>query len=849
MFRLAIKSALAKKRRLFGTTLSVLLGVAFLSGTLVFTDTIKATFDDLFADIYAETDTVVRAESSVESSTAAEARGRIPGYVLDSVAAVRGVAEAQGYVAGFAQLIGSDGEPIGNPARGAPTLGMSYGGGPALNPWKLLEGGRAPGPGELVIDAGSAKAGHLGVGDRVTVLTQTGSHAFPLVGVVTFGSIDSPGGASVALWDLSTTQLVMLGGADELDAVWVDAEPRVSQADLTARIAAAIPPGTEAVTGRQITEENQDAMASALGFFNTFLLVFAAIGLVVACFTIYNTFQIIVSQRAREMALLRAVGASRAQVLSSQLLEALIVGVVASIAGLLAGVGVATALKALLGVVGIDIPAGGTVFLPRTAVVALVVGVVVTVGSAVLPALRASRVPPIAAIRDLGAPAGGHPHRSRLVRGGLVVVAGGAAFAAGLAGSGVLWVGIGALLVFVGAFALSPLIARPVARVLGWPATQISGVTGVVARENAIRNPKRTARAGGALMVGVALVAAITVIAATAKAWTRDVVSEQFQGDFVVAAGGMAFGGLSPDVAAQLAALPEVGVATGVRAGSADDRSGGGAISYVAIDPRTAGRLFDLKMVHGSVGDLGDDGILVQDDVARHRHLSVGDTIDLGLLDGDVREVEVQGTYREDDLAGDYVVSHGLHEASGADQFDFSVFVSRADGVDEATARRAIERVTDRFPNADVQSRSEYVEDQARQIDQLVNLMYGLLGLAVLIALLSIANSISLSIHERTRELGLLRAVGMTRHQVATMIRWEAAIVACLGTATGAVLGVVFGWAISVTLRGDGLTEFDLPLRSIVVIVGISVAGGVLASIRPAWRASHLDTLRSIASE
>jgi putative ABC transport system permease protein len=849
MFRLALKSALAKKRRLFGTTLSVLLGVAFLSGTLVFTDTITATFDDLFAGLYAETDTVVRAESSVDGANAAEARGRMPGYVLDSVAAVRGVADAQGYVVGFAQTVGADGEPIGNPARGSPTMGMSFGGADALNPWRLTEGSRPPGPGELVVDAGTAAEGHLAIGDQVTVLTQSGPHEFPLVGTVRFGSVDSPGGASVALWDLETTQEVMLGGADQVDTVEVDAEPGVSADELTARISAVIPEGTEAVTGAQIAEENQDAMASALGFFNTFLLVFAAIGLVVACFTIYNTFQIIVSQRSREMALLRAVGASRAQVLTSQLLEAFLVGVAASILGLFAGVGVAMALNTLLGAVGIDIPSGGTVFLPRTALVALAVGIVVTIGSAVFPSIRASKVPPIAAIRDLGADTGGHPRRNRLIEGGVLVALGAAGFAAGLSGSGVLWVGIGALLVFVGVFALSPLIARPVARVLGWPATRISGVTGVVARENAVRNPKRTARAGGALMVGVALVSAITVIAATAKAWTRDVVSEQFQGDLVIEAGGIASGGLSPDVARQLNELPEVGAATGIRAGSADDLTGDGSISYLAVDPATAGEVFDLGMVAGSVPGLTAQGILIQQDAARSRQLVLGDTIELGFLNGETRVVEVQGLYREDDLAGDYVVSHALHETTGADQFDFTVFVASAPGSDEAATRAAVERVTDRYPNADVQSRSEYIEAQAAQIDQIVNLMYGLLGLAVIIAMLSIANSISLSIHERTRELGLLRAVGMTRHQVATMIRWEAAIVACLGTALGALLGVLFGWAISVTLADDGPSEFALPVVSIVVIVAISVVGGVLASVRPAWRASHLDTLRSIASE
>jgi putative ABC transport system permease protein len=532
------------------------------------------------------------------------------------------------------------------------------------------------------------------------------------------------------------------------------------------------------------------------------------------------------------------------------LLEAVIVGVTASIIGLFAGVAVASGLRGMLEGFGIDLPGGRTVFQARTVVVAMTVGTIVTIGSAVFPSMRASRVPPLAAIRDITAEAGAPQVRRGLLQGGTLTALGIAGFVAGLTGSGILWVGAGALLVFVGVFALSPLIARPAARVLGAPVAGVRGVTGVLARENAMRNPKRTARTGGALMVGVALVVAITVIAATAKDWTRDVFGGQFTGDYVVSTHTFGFGGLSPELADRLNGLPEVAAAAGIRVGSANDISGGGRdIGYVSIDPSTAGDVFDIGMIEGTIEALAPDGILVDDDKARDRKLAVGDTVEFGFINGTTSTLTVQGIYSEEDLAGHFVVSHALHERSGTDQFDFSVYVATAAGVSDADAEAAIAAVSGDYPTADLQSRSEYVEDQASQVDQLVNLMYGLLGLAILIALISIANSISLSIHERTRELGLVRAVGMTRHQTASTVRWEAAIVALLGTGLGALLGVFFGWAISVTLRDDGLTSFSMPVTALLVIVGIGMIGGVIAALRPGWRAARLDVLRAIATE
>ena len=847
MFRIALKSTLAKKLRLVSTALSVILGVAFLAGTLVFTDTIKRTFDDLFADVFAGTDSYVRSESTVDLGMGNEQRGRIPDSTVETVRHVAGVEDAQGIVQGFAQLVGSDGEAIGNPGQGAPTFGMNYVSGP-MSPWQLTEGSRPPGPNELLIDKGSADKGGFDIGDTVIVLTQTGPHEFPLVGTARFGTVDSPGGASVSVFDLATAQDVLLGGGGEIDAVMVRAVEGVSEEEMTARLAAEVPAGTEVLTRTQITQEAQDSIEEGLGFFNTFLLVFAAIGLVVACFTIYNTFQIIITQRTREMALLRSLGATRRQVMWTQLLEAIFIGLFASVIGLFAGVGVAGLLKAMLSAFGIDIPAGGTVFAARTAVVSLVVGTGVTIVSAVFPSRRASRVPPIAAIRDVEIDHSGRSLRG-LVTGAMLTALGVGGFVAGLAGSGIEWVGIGALATFVGVFTLGPLIARPVTRAIGAPLPAVAGITGSLARQNAMRNPKRTARTGGALMVGVALVAGITVIAASVKDWTRDIFDRSFTGDFVVSTNTFGFGGLSTNLAEQLNQLPEIEAATGIRIGAARDIDGGGDTAYISVDPETAGTIFDIGMVQGTVETLTPDGILIDDDEAADRHLGLGDQIQFGFVNGSTQLLTIQGIYTEQDLAGPFVVNHVLHEQSGADQFDFSVYVAKAPGVTDADARAAIATVSDEYPNADLQSRREYVDAQAAQIDPLVNLMYALLGLAVIIALINIANSMALSIHERTRELGLLRAVGMTRHQTRAAIAWESVLIGLLGTGLGVLIGIFFGWAISVTVRDAGLGTFTLPMQPLVFIALAAVLGGVLAAARPARRAARLDVLRAIATE
>jgi putative ABC transport system permease protein len=431
----------------------------------------------------------------------------------------------------------------------------------------------------------------------------------------------------------------------------------------------------------------------------------------------------------------------------------------------------------------------------------------------------------------------------------VVLILGVVGYTVGLTGGGIEWVGAGALATFVGVFMLGPLMARPLSRVLGAPIALGGGVAGEVARQNAMRNPKRTARTGGALMVGVALVAAITVIAASVRDWTRDSVGELFTGDYVISTTMSTFGGLSPELASEVAALPDVDSATGVRMGAAHDESSGDDVLYVAVDPGPANEMFDLDMATGSLADLTDTGILLSVGQADDRGVGVGDPVTWSFLNGTSRTLTVQGTYNNDEFAGPYVVSQGLHAATGVDQLDISVYVAAAPGSDPERLTDELAATAAAYPNADVQSRSEYIDAQAAQFDQIINLMYALLALAAVIALVNIANSLVLSIHERTREVGLLRAVGSTRGQTSRSVLWEGLIVALLGTLLGLVMGTFFGWSISIVGRGFEVGAFVMPIVPLLVIGLLAVMGALLASIRPGWRAAHLDVLQAIASE
>jgi putative ABC transport system permease protein len=627
----------------------------------------------------------------------------------------------------------------------------------------------------------------------------------------------------------------------------VAAEDGVSQATLAERVAQIVPGGIDVVTGAELIREDQANLADDMAFFNTFLRVFAVIALFVGSFIIYNSFSILVTQRTRETALLRAIGSSRRQVTVSVLVEAVVVGLIASAAGLVLGIGVAFVLQKMLNGMGLDLPNGGIVLTSTAVVASLVAGLGVSVASAVLPARKAAKVPPIAALRDVAFEQPGCSRRRAMV--GLGVTGLGAAvMSAGLfGGAGVAMVGLGAPVVFVGVAVLGPVLARPASRVIGAP-LRLLGMPGVLARENALRNPKRTSATAAALMIGVALVGLVTILAASTKASVNRAIEDDFKGDLVVAAqGSRGTGGLSTDLAAQLSELPEVDAVTGYRVAAAE--VDGHGTTLVSADPRAAEAIGDLRVVAGSADAVGAGTIAVSDEVAADRGWSVGDTVPVRFAETGVQPLTVAALFDESQALGDHLIGLDTYDANVADRFDYQVAVRAAPGVGLDEVRAAVTSVADAYPLAEVQDRDEYAAAMGSRVDMLLNLMYALLALAVVIALLGIANTLALSLFERTRELGLLRAVGMTRRQLRATIRWESVIIALFGAALGLLLGVLGAWGMIEALRDEGFEVFRLPGPSLVLVAVVAGVLGMVAALVPARRAGRLKVLDAIRTE
>jgi putative ABC transport system permease protein len=825
-----------------------MLGVAFMAGTLVLTDTIQKTFDDLFSNVYDDTDAVVRAEGAFDSA-GVEQRGRVDASLLDTVSDVDGVDVAQPDIRGYAQLVDKDGDAVGDPENGPPTLGGNWIDSEELNGFEISDGSPPRADDEVVIDKKSADDTGYRVGDTAQVLVKGGPQDVTIAGIAQFGDADSPGGASFVLFTLDAAQR-LIAEPDKFDGILVVADDGISPTEIVQRIAPELPTGTEAVTGAEVTQESQDEIKQGLSFFNTFMFVFAAIALLVGGFIIFNTFFITVAQRTRENALLRALGAKKRQVLVSVLVEALAVGLIASVVGIGVGILVAAALKTLLAAFGFELPGGGIVLTPNTVIISLVAGVGVTLVAAISPARRAGKVPPVAAMREVAVGSTGYGSKQRIIVGCALLVLGGAALGFGLfgsAGSPFLMVGVGVLLVFFGVAALGRTVALPLSRSIGWPLPRLFGIRGRLARENAMRNPRRTAATASAVMIGVGLVAFISIFAASAKASFGTVIDRAFTGDFVITSpAGLAGGGLDPELAASLNELPEVDAAGAIRAGVAE--IDGSATQLLAASDE-AFDVVDVDPVAGSPADLGADTIAVFEDVAKDKNLSIGDTVPVVFKDTGAQELTVALIYGESQPAGDWLLGTETYEANVDDQYDYQVFVRKADGVDTPTARAAIEEVADGYPGAKVLDQSGYEADQTMFIDQLLGLIYVMLLLAIFIALLGIANTLALSIIERTRELGMMRAVGMTRSQLRSMIRWESVIIAIQGTLLGIVVGVFFGWALVTALSDEGIETFRLPVPTLVVIVVLAAFAGVLAAVWPARRAAKLDVLRAVVTE
>lgn len=848
--RLSLSSLRSHRRRFAGTLTAVLLGVAFLTGTLVMGDTLRASFDTMFGTAASGTDAVVRSTNVVTVSGESQGtRQPVSTALATRIRALPQVAAAAPVVQGAGQLIGADGKPIGG--QGPPTLAGNWIDDPRLNPYRLAEGRAPAAPGEVVVNRGTAVKGGLKIGDT-TVLRTPDPVRVTLVGLATFGGEDGMAQVTYTGMTLSDAEKHLTAAPGRASSIQVRAGPGTGQRELVDALRPVLPPDTEAITGQASAAENQDMISGAfLSLFTTLLLVFSGIVLLVATFSIHNTFAVVVAQRTRENALLRALGASRRQLLGSTLTEAGIVGVLASAAGLAGGIAIAAGLQALFPAIGFPFPEGPLVISWVSLLLPLAVGVLVCAGSALVPAVHAARTAPLAALRE-SAVDDSAASRTRALTGlGLMLAAVAVTLTGALASPSVWLSGAGAVLTLAAFVVLGPAASSYAVRVLGAPLGRLRGATGHLARRNALRSPRRTASTATALMTGVAVVSLFTVFGASLKATMNQTVDRSFAGDLAISAPSFGAGGsgLSPRLAPAVARLPDVDTAVGLGKGVAEVDGSGRALTVT--DPAALARVLDLGRTDGSMTDLGTDGIAVSGHEADLRGLRTGSTTRLAFADGQERAFTVRAVYGQAEPAGDYVITRQAWAPHRGQDSDSLVAVSFKDGVSTADGRAAVERTAAAYGNPDVQTRSEYAQSSAGGIDMMLTLVYALLALAVLIALLGIANTLTLALHERTRELGLLRSVGQTRKQLRAMVRWESVLVAAFGTAGGLLLGGFLGWVLVKATEGAGDTAFAFalpPLRLLVVAL-VGITAGALAGLRPARRAGRLDVLRAIAAD
>jgi putative ABC transport system permease protein len=837
MRNVTIRGLLAHKLRLALTALAIVLGVAFISGTFVLTDTLNNTFAVLFGNIFQKIDFQVRGVAQLGSGAGA-ARNELPESLLATVRSVPGVGAAYGQVGGYAQFVARDGKAI--ETSGAPTIGTSFDPDPRVSSLHLVAGSAPVGAGDVVMDAGTAQKYGFTVGQQVRILSAGPVRTFTITGIAQFGSANNLAGATLAAFTLPTAQAIVQQ-TGHLDDINVVTAPGASKAAVQRDIARVLPPGVQVVTGQTVVNENTSSVSQALSFFSTALLVFAFIALFVGAFTIYNTFSIIVGQRTRELALLRIVGASRRQVFRSVLAEAAITGFVSSLIGLGLGVLAALGLQALLRGFGITLPPGSLVFEPRTVLVGLAVGVGVTVVSAIGPARNAVRIAPVAALDDRQSGTGVSLRR-RFVWGAALALAGAILLAVGLAKPAIGLVGAGAVGIFVGVAMLSPAIARPIASVIGRPLARVLGEPGKLGRANSMRSPRRTAQTASALMVGLALVAAMSVFGASLSKSATSSVNEAISADLIVSASGS--GQVSNLAPAAASAVPGV-TAISTFYGSQFEFQGSLATLTAVSTPHLSDTVI-LRMTAGSPAALAQGELLIDSTTATSKHLSVGDTVPVKFARTGPSTMRIGGIYQANALIGSYLASAGFFLAHYSNP-SLGGFLLRTNG--SATVDKAVTNALAPYPNLKVQTRAQFEQTQTASVNQLLGLVYALLALAVLIALIGIVNTLMLSVFERTREIGLLRAVGMRRRQVRTMIRSEAVILAIFGAVIGIIIGTGMGVALVSSLKQQGITDIVVPASNLAVFLVLAALLGLLAATWPARRAARLDVLAAIAAE
>lgn len=830
--------------------LAVVIGVAFVAGTYVLTDTTFAAFDEIFSDSLEGTSVVITAEDAVRQET-----GEVPSFdaaVLAPVKRVPGVRLAAGAIGTPGGIFDAEGEAIG--AQFAPKfIGSNLPG--SLEPLTYVEGRKPRNASQASIDEGAAEDAGLELGDTIRLASVERAKDYSLVGITRLGEA-SFGGTSIAALTLPEAQR-LTGKRGEFDQVSVAAEPGVSEAELKRRIEAAVPAGLLVETAEENAARNSEQIRDDLGFLRIALLVFAFVALFVGAFLIFNTFSITVAQRVREFGMLRTLGAGRGQVLGSVVVEALAIGLLGALLGLLGGYAIAAGLNGLFVAIGIDLPTTGLVTKGRTIVVSLLIGVGVTLVSSFVPALRATRVPPIAALLALELPRSRRRGIAYAALAALLGLAGLAMVGAGLfggaeGGGAAGLVGGGAVAVVLGVSLFSPRLVRPLASLIGMPLQRLRRLTGRLARENTQRNPARTAVTAAALMIGLAVVAFVTVFAAGIKSSIAEAVDDSLQGDLVIL-NSDGFSPISPKVATAAERVPGVRLVSSLRAAQAELLDGDRGKRRVSGLDRNAGEVLTIDWTVGgprALRDLDDDEAILDESLAFGARLEVGDRVRFLTQIGERPSLRIAGEYEDKaELLGGAIVTQETLAKRFGQRDDAIDFVSLRPGADAAKVQEDLVELVERdFPVAEVQSQAELRQNQEEQIDQLLGLIYALLALAVVVSLFGIANTLALSIHERTRELGMLRAIGMSRRQMRTMIRYEAVITALIGAFLGMVLGVIFAALIAQPLADEGFA-LSYPVGQLIGMLVFAALAGVVAAIGPARRASRLDVLEALQYE
>jgi putative ABC transport system permease protein len=831
------------------TAFAVVIGVAFVAGSYILTDTIFAAFDEIFSESLGGTSVVVTAENPVEQEN-----GEVPtigAALLPRIESTPGVKEAAGAIFTPGGFFDAEGEKIGN--KFAPKFISSTLPG-QLESLKYVDGHRPRGPTEASIDKAAAESSGLEIGEEIELIGQGRARKFELVGLTQLGSA-SFGGASIAQVTLPIAQQ-LTHKVGRFDQISVAAGDGASPALLKRRIAAEMPPGVRVETAQENADRGSEEIRDNLGFLQTFLLVFGFIAVFIGSFLIFNTFSITVAQRVSEFGMLRTIGASRRQILSSVLIEALAIGLAGAVVGIFGGFLAALLLNGLLEAFGVDLPTTSLVLESRTVIVALIVGVLVTFVASLIPALRSTRVPPIAAMHAF-TPTPSRRRRLLFLAFSILLALVGIALAlGGLLGSGGAGkraglIGGGALVSVIALSLFSPRLVPTLATVAGWPLERLRRLTGRLARENAQRNPSRTAITAAALMVGLALVAFVTVFAAGLKSSVASVIDENFTGGLVI----QNSDGFSPipDGAADAAEkVPGVRLVATVRSSEAELLPNGSGAKVTAATP-DIGEELNVEWKQGGpdvLRNLRDDQAVLSDSFASSHDLEVGDRFQLLSQTRQRPSFEVAGTFSSKlNIFGSVVITQGVLSSEFGQDQDTIDFVKTERNADPATVQAILTKVIEaEFPVAEVLNEQELKETREDQVQQLVNLFYALLALAIVISLFGIANTLALSIHERTRELGMLRAIGMSRRQVRTMIRYESVITALIGAILGMALGIVFATLIAVPLKDEGFT-LSYPVGSLIALLVLAAIAGVVAAIAPARRASRLNVLQSLQYE